>query len=177
MKKLTIMRHGKAEPRGQPGIEDKDRELVDRGLEDASQVGKFYAAMIPDLIISSPAVRALETARLFAEGAGYSKDIMVDDRDLIYNGIGSSSVDDLMTLIRDQEDDHIMIVGHNNGVSDLIAHLDGRDGKTIVANPLLVTAATAHIAFKGLDDWLALQPESGQMWALISPRFIKKLSG
>jgi hypothetical protein len=49
------------------------------------------------------------------------------------------------------------------------------DNKTIVADPFLVTAATAHVVFKDLDDWQEIQPDSGQLWALISPRFIKEL--
>jgi hypothetical protein len=62
-------------------------------------------------------------------------------------------------------------------VSDLLPHLDGRDNKTIVADPFLVTAATAHFVFKDHSDWQDLQPSSGQLWALISPRYIKDLSG
>ena len=168
------MRHGKAEPRGQVNVADKDRTLVERGREDAPRVGKFYAVIVPDLIVSSTAVRALETTRLFAEGAGYNKGIEQDER--IYRDPVSGSKNDLLAVIRDQEGDHVMIVGHNNGVSDLVPHLDGGD-KTIVVDPFLVTAATAHIVFKDLEDWQDLQPDSGQLRALLSPRFLKDLFG
>lgn len=174
MKKLTIMRHGKAEPRNQPNVEDKDRQLEDRGRKDARRVGEFYSGMVPDLIVASEAVRAVETARFFAEGAGYSEDVKVDDR--IYHNSASATVDEIVAVIRDQEGDHLMIVGHNNGVSDLVPHLDGGE-KTIVVDPLLVTAATAHIVFEDLDKWADLQPDTGQLRALLSPRFIKDLSG
>ena len=104
MKKLTIIRHGKAQPRDPANIPDVERKLEERGRKDALRVGKFYAGMAPDLIVSSPAVRAMETAELFAEGAGNSNSIQEDD--LIYHDSMSGSVNELLAVIRKQEGDH-----------------------------------------------------------------------
>lgn len=169
MSQLTIMRHGKAQPRDEAAIPDRERLLENRGRKDARRMGAFFASMVPDLILCSPAQRTQETARLFAEGAGYSKEIKVDER------IYTSSTADLLDVLREQEGEHLLLVGHNPAVSSLVALLDGEDERTLIEAAYLVTAGTAHIAFKGLDDWQDLQENSGQLRALLSPRFLKDL--
>lgn len=173
MKKLTIMRHGKAQSRELPNIADRDRTLEERGRKDSRRVGAFFAGMAPDLILSSPATRALQTATLFAEGAGYDEEIKIDER--IY---AATSANQLFTVLREQEGDHLLIAGHNPPISALVALLDFLDSletRSIVDKVNLVTAATAHIVFKELDDWQDLQKNSGQLRALLSPRFVKDL--
>ena len=170
MKKLTIMRHGKAQPRDPANIPDRERLLEERGRKDSRRMGKFYAGMVPDLIVSSPARRALETAILFAEGAGYNEDIEDDEK--IYAAV---SANDLLTVLREQEGDHVLIVVHNPPISALVPLLDGQENRSIIEKLYLVTAATAHIVFKELDNWQNLQEKSGQLRALLSPRFLKDL--
>ena len=73
-----------------------------------------------DLLVSSPALRALTTAHLIADEMGYKrKDIVVDDR--LYAG----SPDDLLAVIRalDNKLDRVMLVGHNPEFSDLAHRL------------------------------------------------------
>lgn len=169
MSKLTIMRHGKAQPRDPANIPDQERVLENRGRKDARQVGAFFAGLMPDCILTSPTRRTQETAALFAEGAGYTKEIKVDER------IYLASASDLFGVIREQEDEHLLLIGHNPGVSDLVTLLDGQEDRPIIDCAYLVTAGTAHIVFKGLDNWQNLQENCGQLRALISPRFIKDL--
>jgi phosphohistidine phosphatase len=169
MCKITIMRHGKAQRRDPANIADRERVLKERGRKDARRVGAFFADMVPDLILSSPAKRALETATLFAEGAGYDHEIKVEER------IYTSSTAGLINVLREQEGEHLLLVGHNPPLSSLVDLLDGEENRAIVDGAYLVTAATAHIVFKGLDDWSDLQENSGQLRALISPRFLKDL--
>ena len=70
----------------------------------------------PDLLLSSPALRALTTAQLIAEEIGYEpKDIVVDDR------LYASSADDLLAVIRalDNKLNRVMLFGHNPEFTDL----------------------------------------------------------
>ena len=73
-----------------------------------------------DLLVSSPALRALTTAHLIADEIGYKReDIVVDDR------LYASSPDDLLAVIRalDNKLDRVMLFGHNPEFSDLAHRL------------------------------------------------------
>ena len=96
MKTLFLVRHAKSN-RDDPSLPDRDRPLDDRGKQDAPKMGKRLAkrGVKPDLLVSSPALRALTTAQLIAEEVGYKRtDIVVDDR------LYASSPDDLLAVIR-----------------------------------------------------------------------------
>ncbi|WP_459573846.1 SixA phosphatase family protein [Cupriavidus sp. 8B] len=83
MKTLFLVRHAKAS-RDDPSLPDRQRSLDDRGRHDASKMGKrrIDRGVEPDLLVSSPALRALTTAHLIADEIGYKrKDIVVDERD------------------------------------------------------------------------------------------------
>src|ERR1700687_471476 len=117
MKTLFLIRHAKSSW-GDTALPDKDRPLDDRGRQDAPKMGKRLAKrdVKPDLVVSSPALRALTTAQLIAEAAGYKrKDIVVDDR------LYASNSDDLLAVIRelDKKLDCVMLVGHNPEFTDL----------------------------------------------------------
>jgi len=182
MKKLTIMRHGKAQSRDL-GIPDRERVLENRGRKDSRRMGAFYAGMAPDLILCSPAKRAFETASLFAEGSDYQDKPQEEEK--IYSAFTGEN---LLPVLREQEGDHLLIVGHNPAISGLISLLDG-GVNPIIADVVcpdvsgtihngkvrLVTAATAHIVFRELNEWQDLQENSGQLRALLSPRFVKDL--
>ena len=91
----------------------------------------------PDLVVSSPALRALTTAQLIAQELGYKrKDIVADDR------LYGSNPDDLLAVIREPDSklDRVMLVGHNPEFTDL-AH---RLSSAIIDMP---TSAIAEIRF------------------------------
>jgi phosphohistidine phosphatase len=110
MKTLFLIRHAKSSWTD-PALPDKDRPLGDRGRRDARKMGKRLAKrdVKPDLILSSPARRALKTARIIAKKLDYKrKDIVVDDR--LYAG----EVNDLLNVIHKVGDlERVMLVGHN----------------------------------------------------------------
>jgi phosphohistidine phosphatase len=68
MRTIYLIRHAKSSW-GNPGLRDFDRPLNDRGLHDAPKMAQFLAekGVKPDLLVSSPAKRALTTALFFAE--------------------------------------------------------------------------------------------------------------
>jgi bisphosphoglycerate-dependent phosphoglycerate mutase len=95
MKTLFLIRHAKSSW-DDTALPDKDRPLNDRGKRDAPKMGKRLAKrdVKPDLILSSPAKRALTTAEIIAKKLDYKlKDIVVDDR--LYAG----AVHDLLNVI------------------------------------------------------------------------------
>ena len=121
MKTLFLVRHAKSS-RDDPSLPDRERPLDDRGERDAPKMGKRLAKrdVKLDLIVSSPALRALTTAHLIADEMGYKrKDIVVDDR------LYASSLDDLLAVIRalDNKLDRVMLFGHNPEFSDLAHRL------------------------------------------------------
>src|SRR5215471_3792472 len=96
MKTLFLVRHAKSS-RDDPALPDEERPLNDRGRRDAPRMGKRLAKerVELDLIMSSPAVRALTTAELIAKELDYSiKDIVVDKR------LYAAAADDLLAIIQ-----------------------------------------------------------------------------
>jgi phosphohistidine phosphatase len=121
MKTFFLVRHAKSS-RDDPSLPDRDRPLDDRGRRDAPQMGKRLAkrGVRSDLLMSSPALRALTTAQLIADEIGYKrKDIVVDDR------LYASSADDLLAVIRalDKKLNRVMLFGHNPEFTDLAHRL------------------------------------------------------
>jgi phosphohistidine phosphatase len=143
MKTLFLIRHAKSS-RSDPTLADQDRPLSDRGKRDAPQVGKRLAKrhVMFDLILSSPATRAVATARRIARQLDYRRrDIVVNDR--LYPG----AMDDLLDVIQKLDDkrERVMLVGHNPGLEQL-AH---RFSREITEMP---TCAVAEFAFD-TDSW------------------------
>ena len=101
---------------------DKDRPLNDRGKRDAPKMGERLAKRNakPDLILSSPARRALKTAESIAKKLDYKrKDIVVDDR------LYAVKADDLLGVIRKLGDEleRVMVFGHNPELTELAHRL------------------------------------------------------
>ncbi|MFD3001376.1 SixA phosphatase family protein [Pontibacter toksunensis] len=116
MKTLYIVRHAKSSWEFEE-LSDHDRPLNKRGRSDASLMGQELAArdVQPNLIISSPAVRALTTATLVGKELGYdADDIVLDER--VY-GAGK---EDLLQVVQEApaDVDYLMLVGHNEAISD-----------------------------------------------------------
>src|ERR1043166_7418135 len=138
MKTLLLVRHAKSN-KDHPGLADRDRPLADRGRKEAPKMGKRLAkrGVKPDVLVSSPALRALTTAQLMADEIGYGRDdIVVDDR------LYASSDDRLLAVIRALDDKVgcVMLFGHNPEFTDL-AH---RLSSDIVDMP---TCAVAEFRF------------------------------
>lgn len=124
-KLLFLTRHAKSSW-ADTGLADKQRPLNKRGLRDAPRMGEFLAAqrILPQLVVSSPALRAFTTAKMLAEKVGInSKDIVIDDT------IYMAYPEDLLKLIRefDNQTDRIMLVGHNPTMTELVNQLTGSD--------------------------------------------------
>ncbi|MCC7225979.1 MAG: histidine phosphatase family protein [Burkholderiaceae bacterium] len=117
MKTLYLIRHAKAMPVA-PSMRDRDRPLDTRGEHDAKALGKrlHHDKVHVDRIISSPARRALSTARIVAHKLVLEeKNIAIDDR------IYASDPDTLLRIIMETppEVGSLMVFGHNPEFSEL----------------------------------------------------------
>lgn len=115
MRTLTLVRHAKSS-RDYPELSDFERPLNPRGRKEAPAVaGKLRkAGMKPDLLISSPATRAITTARLFAEELNLHLDEIV-----LNPHIYEASAWTLLHIVRSlpNEAADVMLFGHNPGIS------------------------------------------------------------
>ena len=123
MKTLLILRHAKSSW-DDASLDDHERPLNARGRRDAPRVGDLLRdeGLMPDLVITSDALRAHTTARLVAVAAGYGGDIVVDP--MLY----LANADDLIATLRMVPEGNaatVLIVGHNPGLEDLIERLAG----------------------------------------------------
>lgn len=121
MKQLILVRHANAASED-VNVADMDRPLSERGHDDAQQVAKRLRDkdLKLDALISSPANRAITTARLMAEFLGFTKSQIIEDHRIFEN-----TVDDLMNVITETADtvETLMLVGHNPALSSLAAYL------------------------------------------------------
>lgn len=120
MKSLSLLRHAEAE---QPfGVADKERNLSNYGAQMAPRLGRRLEqqGFMPDQVICSPATRTLETARIICYELGFPVN-KLQIREEIYR----ASINNLMQVIHeaDETKDHLLLVGHNPGLSELATYL------------------------------------------------------
>ena len=144
MKTLTIVRHAKSSW-DNASLADSERPLNGRGERDAPVMAeRIHAAGVrPSLILSSHAVRAWTTAKIIAKELHYPVEFLQREKDMYL-----ASADRLLSIIARQDEgfNHLMIVGHNPGLTDLV--------NTLVPNTTgnLPTAGVVSIAME-TDTW------------------------
>jgi phosphohistidine phosphatase len=114
---IFLLRHGIAEDGG-PGVPDSERALTGEGKEKLRRVLK-QAAIKPSLILSSPLKRAMETAEIAADVAGYSGKV-VRTRALIPEASPFDAWDEVRAH---KNEDSILLASHEPLMSSLAAFL------------------------------------------------------
>jgi len=162
MKTLYLLRHAKSSW-DDPGLKDLDRPLNERGLKAAPRIGKYMRKekIRPDLVLSSPALRAKQTTKLVCEGAGLTG--VVDFNERIYE----ASAHRLFEIVAGLEDrfGSAMMVGHNPGFEEFLAALTGQSQR-------MPTAALACIELN-LEKWSDIVAGCGKLKWLIRPKDLK----
>lgn len=157
---LSLVRHAKSSW-DSPDLSDFERPLNERGRRDAPQMALRLreAGLQPDRLLSSPALRAISTARIFAEQLGIALDeIQLDSR--IYD----ASLATLIEVLRGSSAGatHLMMFGHNPGFSDLVS---------LLSEPFeeLPTCAVVVLDLD-LRRWSAVGPRCGRVRQYLYPK-------
>ncbi len=162
MKTLYILRHAKSSW-DDAALSDFERPLNERGLKAAPLVGGVMKKkqFQPELILSSPARRAEQTAALIKQSAGIGGAIQFDER------IYEASPARLLEVISEQDEKiaSVMLVGHNPGLEGLLKFLTGE------LQPM-PTAALAIVDLE-IDKWSGINSSKGNLRMLIRPKEIQ----
>jgi phosphohistidine phosphatase len=164
MKRVVIVRHAKSVPYGYD--DDFSRDLRDRGKNDAKLISSELSTQgtKPDIMISSPAKRALKTARIFAENLNFNKKNILEVDD-IYEGLTTSG---FLGLIQDlpEEKETAFIFGHNPGfhyfANNLLENFGGD----------MPTCSTVGIDFY-VDSWKKIEARTGKKAFQFVPKMFK----
>ena len=143
MKKLFLIRHAKSSWKDK-SLADWQRPLNKRGKKDAPKMGKRLAergAKI-DLIVSSPAKRAMSTAKKLAKELGYKKKIVQNEN--LYNATEWQMLEVIHSF--DFQLERVMLVTHNPGLTDFVNQISGRRVENIP------TCGIVELAFE-VESW------------------------
>ncbi len=142
MKTLYVLRHAKSSWNDE-SLSDFERPLNERGKKAAPFMGEFMKKndFAPDLIISSPAERAKQTAELVKKAANFEAEIRFNEK------IYEASPLRLLEVVSqtDASAKTLMLVGHNPGFEGLVRVLAGENAR-------MPTAALAVLDLE-IDDW------------------------
>lgn len=158
MKTLYLMRHAKSSWKDST-LQDFDRPLNGRGREAAPLVGRLVRKrkLRVDLILSSPAARARQTAVLVKESAGLDAELLYDER--IYEADAARLVE--VVAQAGESAEALMLVGHNPGMEELLTLLTGESRS-------MQTATLACISLD-VEKWGKAREHSGRLEWLVRP--------
>ncbi|MEJ7694686.1 histidine phosphatase family protein, partial [Daejeonella sp.] len=152
-RQLLLVRHAKSDW-DNIKLSDFDRPLNSRGEKNAPEMAKrlLKKGMKPNQIVSSPAVRAITTARYFAKELGLETDIVKESE--IYEALTST----LMDVINNLDNDYSFtaLFGHNPGITSVVSNLCNKDLHNIP------TCGMVLIEFP-FDDWAMVSAGTGEL--------------
>ncbi len=123
MKRIVFVRHAKSMHESYVET-DIERHLVGRGYADVENSAAFLKSKSfhPDLIVSSPAIRAYSTALIVANRLGYKS-----DKIQLNSSVYEAKVNSLMYVLQElnEQAETVFLFGHNPGLTELINALSG----------------------------------------------------
>ncbi|HAP01714.1 MAG TPA: phosphohistidine phosphatase [Bacteroidetes bacterium] len=164
MKTLLLIRHAKS-AHDNPNQPDIERTLNKRGMEDAPFMGKILKqqGIIPDMIYSSPAVRAFTTAKLFAKELDYNADSILIDP-VLYS-FNASQILSFITGLKN-ELQTVLLFSHNPTFHELANYFTGNK------IPSMPTCCIVGINFE-TDSWDEIDVSRKQMLLYEFPKKYK----
>ncbi len=165
-RRLLVLRHAKSD-RDEGAAGDFSRPLSRRGHKDAPRAGAWIKAqgLKPDLILSSPAMRARDTAIAVADALGMPRRDVVEDERLYL-----APLDTLLEVLAamPSKTATVLLDGHNPGLDTLVEYLAAEPPARTAAGKLMTTAAIAWLETD--EPWRRLAPGSGCLVALVRPK-------
>ncbi|MDH5397172.1 MAG: histidine phosphatase family protein [Cyclobacteriaceae bacterium] len=157
---LYLLRHARTQDR-QGNQTDIERELSTVGLQNSTRMGMNLSNknLQFDMIVSSPAIRAITTSGLVAEQLKYdTNNIYINDE--VYD----ASIRNLLKIVNNFKNEwkNVLLVGHNPAITYLAEYIsDGAIGD-------MTTCGLVHIQFQGIK-WDAISEHSGKFISYIYP--------
>jgi phosphohistidine phosphatase len=156
MKRLVIIRHAKAEHSNEEKS-DSERDLSQQGQEDALMMSDqlIQHHILPDLMFTSPAFRAVQTADIYATKMNYALNKIIK-KDVLFHS--NFHVKDFMKTIYKLDDKYttVFVFGHNPYFSELAARLTASHYKHIP------TSGYKSIIFD-VDSWTKVVVGEGKL--------------
>ncbi|MBB6498164.1 SixA phosphatase family protein [Pedobacter cryoconitis] len=160
-KQLVLVRHGKSDW-STNGMTDFERPLNHRGNKNAPEMAERISKrnLIPELLVSSPAKRALTTAKHFSDTWDMPKD-KIQKEPAIYEANTTA----LLQVVNrfDNQHNRIALFGHNPGLTDFVNFLADAHIYTIP------TAGVVYIDFP-FDDWSMVSHHTGSLLLFDYPK-------
>ena len=157
MKTLMLMRHGKSSWKDD-NLSDFDRPLKKRGQRDVPKMAELMKEekLMPDFILSSPAVRCRETVQILSDHLHLDDD-MIQYVDRFYQ----AEIEDYLEILTKVDDNFrkVMIIGHNPTLESFLQTLTGE------IEPL-PTSAIACIKI-GINSWKELEEDGDDVAKLV----------
>lgn len=165
MRSLILFRHGKSDWDAAYAT-DHDRPLADRGREAARCMGRLLrqTRQVPDLAVSSSAVRARDTLQLAAQAGRWHCAMRIED------ALYERGADEILDWLRrlDTNPESLLLTGHEPTWSDFAGRLIGQ------ARLKIPTGTMLRIDL-ALDSWRAIEFGNGELRWLIPPKLIQHL--
>ncbi|MBO6792875.1 MAG: histidine phosphatase family protein [Balneolaceae bacterium] len=169
MKFILLLRHAKSSW-DNPELEDFDRPLSGRGLNDAPRMGRFLkkTGYRPEYIVSSTAQRARQTTKLCVEGMKRDESIVRWDSDLYFESVGK-----YLEAIQNapEKSETIMLVGHNPLIEATATLLSGGRDKTAVRVPTAGLVCLESYAVR----WGDINPGTCQIKWMMIPKLLREI--
>jgi phosphohistidine phosphatase len=163
MKHLLLLRHAKSNWED-AGNTDFDRPLAARGERDAPRMGEALRQLtpLPDYVLSSPATRARQTTLAVVQAAN----LTVEPH--FAPNLYAASADALLAVVRrlPVASACTLLVGHNNGLEDLLGRLTGQWRH-------MPTAALACITLD-VDHWSEIEEAKGELAWFLTPKHLSE---
>jgi len=160
-RRLTLLRHGKAEP-VDAFPEDFERTLTHRGALEAQEMASrlIHRSLIPDLILVSPAERTWATAEIIAHTCELDPKQVRCARELYL-----ATAESAWRLLAERAASlgHIMICGHNPSMSQIASRFGPKPQRRELPTAGMATAVWRHA------EWATLQPESADSCEVDDP--------
>ena len=150
-RELWLLRHGKSDRN--LAMDDFDRPLKKRGKRAAESIGAWLNQqhLVPDWLVSSPAKRALTTAKIVHKAIAVEALVITQDKRLYQEGF-----ERLKTVLAEcpLEAKRVLLVGHNPELEDLLINLAGA-ANLPETDKLIPTAALVRLIMP--EDWSHLE--------------------
>lgn len=165
MKTIYLVRHAKS-ALGNPNNPDMERPLLEKGLKRTKRIIDFLHSKETsiDLIISSPAARAIETAKILAYALNYPIEEIKQERS-IYFGDADKIADQFYDI--SPTINYLMVVGHNPAITNF--------ANLFLPQPIDYLATSGVVCIElDMDSWDQIMIAKHDVKFLVTPKMLKK---